>query len=511
MSQGMHSRPSAANRALRITCAITSSVMIAAAAGFTAVAMPYTEFIDDGVQTESATSQQVSPKQLMMYCPAQMQLADTGSYGDSQFQATSGDMQSSARYAAFGSVYSSQAAPLSEDGTDLVSLSTSGDGVEAMPFVGSSTASSSIVQSTRLLESNDGTGSASSMMSWATTGDLRGVSAASCITPSLDQSFVLGNTQTGTTQQLIVANLSSKATSIIIRAWGTNESGELNLSTNATISVPAYAESIFDLSAAASKQDGLYVTVSSAQTPIASYVRTVSTDGLTPKGSEYAVPVNETKGVSYIPSVREGDETELAVYSKNEQDITLAWVGKNGTSGAETHHVNADRVSVIDMGNAPKNALAIQIETDLEVAASATLTRSDGDEGQADFALASVPVMAKSSAVAIPDQSDAELTFVSANDCDVTVTAYDETGGIIDSRDIAVESERATSYAVSEFGDGVAAVSVDDEDGNMTWGVRVGQQSVTDAGLAGLSAIMPEALAMTTELIWANGDPTIVR
>lgn len=511
MSQGMHSKPVAGNKTLRIAGAVTSSLTIVAAAGFSAVMMPFTEFVDSGVSSQSATSQQVSPRQLMMYCPAQMQLADSGSYGDSQFQVSAGDLQSSARYAAFGAVYSSEVSALADDGSDSVTLSRSDTEDQNLPFIASSDAASSAMQNTRLLESKDGTGSVSSVMSWATAGDLRGVSAASCLMPSLNQSFILDGTQTGTTQQLIAANLSSKATSVTIRAWGTDDAGELKLNTNATLSVPAHSESTFDLSAAASKQDGLYVTVSSAQTPIAAYVRTVSMDGLTPKGSEYAVPVTETEGVTYIPSVRQGDGTELVAYSKKEQDITVSWIGESGANDSRTHHLDADRVTVIDMGDAPDGVLALQVESDSTATFSATLARSDGGEGQEDFALSSSPTLSKVSAIAIPDHADTELTFVAAKDAEATVTAYDADGKVVESRDITLRAGHATSLQTSDFGDGVAVVAVGDNDGNMTWGARVSEQSVSDAGLSGLSVLKPEALTVATELIWANSDPTIVR
>ena len=56
--------------------------------------------------------------------------------------------------------------------------------------------------------------------------------------------------------------------------------------------VGAGKESILNLAAAASEQDALYVTVSSADTPVAAVVRTIAMDGLTSKGSDYAVPNN---------------------------------------------------------------------------------------------------------------------------------------------------------------------------------------------------------------------------
>ena len=63
------------------------------------------------------------------------------------------------------------------------------------------------------------------MMSWATDGDLKGVSAASCVTPALNQSLMVPGTKTGMTQQLVVANPSAKATSVNIKVWGSDKAG----------------------------------------------------------------------------------------------------------------------------------------------------------------------------------------------------------------------------------------------------------------------------------------------
>ena len=64
--------------------------------------------------------QEVSPKVMDQYCPAQMGLADTGTYGDREFQASVGDLASSARYAAFGSIFHAQVSPLGDDSKSTV-------------------------------------------------------------------------------------------------------------------------------------------------------------------------------------------------------------------------------------------------------------------------------------------------------------------------------------------------------------------------------------------------------
>lgn len=139
------------------------------------------------------------------------------------------------------------------------------------------------LQDTRLLTASNGTGAVSSVMSWATDGDLKGVSAASCVVPALKQAFLLSGTKTGLTQQLVVANPSAKDTSVTIRIWGSDKSGALALSTGSTLTVASGKETVLNLSAAASGQDALYATVTGTDTPVAAIVHTVSMDGLTSK------------------------------------------------------------------------------------------------------------------------------------------------------------------------------------------------------------------------------------
>ena len=73
---------------------------------------------------------------------------------------------------------------------------------------------------TRMLLAAAGTGTVGTIASWADDGDVRGISAASCVSTSLSQSFLLSDSTTGTTQQLIVSNLSTKPTTVDIAVWG---------------------------------------------------------------------------------------------------------------------------------------------------------------------------------------------------------------------------------------------------------------------------------------------------
>ena len=347
----------------RMVLAVVSVLVIVALVAVAAVYRPTWIHADSPMTQRSSVSRTVSPRQLETYCPARMTIADTDAYGDSEYQASNGNIVSSVRYTAFGAVFHSSVGFLGADETTSALVLTKDDeGADDDVFIASGTVNDgSQLQNTRLLSASDGTGAASSMMSWATDGDLKGVSAASCVTPALKQSLMVSGTKTGITQQLVVANPSAKATSVNIKVWGSDKAGALALSTGSTLTVGAGKESILNLAAAASEQDALYVTVSSADTPVAAVVRTITMDGLTSKGSDYAVPNNVSAKTLAINGLSEGDDVNLYVYPSQQADVTVSWTDGTGTKNTNQQTLEANRVSVIDLGSVPKSATGLTI------------------------------------------------------------------------------------------------------------------------------------------------------
>ena len=111
--------------------------------------------------------QEVSPKVMDQYCPAQMGLADTGTYGDREFQASVGDLASSARYAAFGSIFHAQVSPLGDDSKSTVLQGPQSDDADStadsVVVASSDSAEAPQVFETRLLGASAGTGASGSM------------------------------------------------------------------------------------------------------------------------------------------------------------------------------------------------------------------------------------------------------------------------------------------------------------------------------------------------------------
>ena len=341
----------------RVILAIVSVLVIVALATVAVIYRPTWIHADSPVTQRSSVSRTVSPRQLETYCPARMTIADTDAYGDSEYQASNGNIMSSARYASFGSVFRSSVGLLGADeATSSLVLNKDDAGSDDDIFMASGTVDDGAqLQNTRLLSASDGTGAASSVMSWATEGDLKGVSAASCVAPALKQSLMVSGTKTGMTQQLVVANPSAKATSVNIKVWGSDKSGALALSTGSTLTVGAGKESVLNLAAAASGQDALYVTVSSVDTPRCGRGAHHSMDGLVAKGSDYAVPNTVAAKTLAIDGLTEGDAVNLYVYPSRQADVTVSWTDDQGLKKTNQQTLESNRVSVIDLGSVPKS------------------------------------------------------------------------------------------------------------------------------------------------------------
>ena len=134
------------------------------------------------------------------------------------------------------------------------------------------------------------------------------------------------------------------------------QSGALALSTGSTLTVfAANAESVLSLSAAASGQKGLSVTVSSRQTPVSASVRVIRRPkALNPKG--YGLRRRGgggVQGAGLYPAVAEGDKATLTVYAAAGSGLAPCRRMESAQAGQSVHQYSGDRVTTIDLGDVP--------------------------------------------------------------------------------------------------------------------------------------------------------------
>lgn len=527
-------------KARTVTVAVISAaLLIVATLGATVVPWRGAD-----VQGSAVFAAQVSRTQQQSYCPQRMALADTASYGDSAFQVSEGNITSQALVAAAGSIESAalvnlagtQSTPLQSASQQAASQQAQDDGSLSVASV--SMNSNSLVASAKLADSSDGTGMFGSVASWATQGDLSGLSATQCVAAATQQRFVVPSTQTGWTQQLVIANPGSTAAAVSLTAWGTSQQGALSLATAATVTVQAQSETTVNLSAAANAQRGLVVDVDSHTVPVAAVVRSVSMDGLNPNGSDYVTASAAASTTQVMPTVASLGTVTVALFSMDDAMVDVSWLTKSGRTQAQQVKVYSQQVTLVDLGAVPDGAYALEATSDSAITAQAIGTRDGGK--QSDFAISGSQESARVFGVALPGNLTATLVLSNSSDADITtaLTGYDASGKKVGATTMKVTAGGAAVLDPAKLGTGAAMVIVSDSDAASSAGQTAGtadeagttdateatdkaetglhvaasvsQPDVSAASLQGIAVIEGASLDAATSLVTASRDQRII-
>lgn len=452
---------STARKVLSIAGASVSAVALVGASAFLASGVIRPSFMSYSESRSAAQTRNVDQVNSSMYCPARMQLADTGNYGDSDFQASAGDLSSSMRVGLMGALYQAQKESVNHtDTSSLLDNKTMSNG-DVHTVAGD--AGTSSVLSTRTLAAQKFTGAAGTVLSWATQADLRGLSAASCVPFSSSQSFLIPPTDTGWSQQLIVANASDKSTSVQLKAYGSGSAEELKFETHATATVAAHAETTIDLSAAFDVKDAAFVTVTSNSAPVAAVIQAVHMNGLVPQGSDYIVPVSSAAVQQVIPAVDGVRQGRLAIHAASRSgSARLSFVGAQGEIEKRDVEYNAGQLSVSDFDAMPQGTQAIVVTSTTPVVAALYDTGAAASDGQNDFSMTNGHAAQSAYAVAVPDGASAtiDVTNILSDSQDVHVAAFNADGQQVGNKDISLASHSVAQIQASDLGSGVALVQI---------------------------------------------------
>ncbi len=462
----------------------------------------------------NSTTHSVKQTQIMQYCPAQMKLADSDAYGDSEYQATEGDLTGSTLVTAFGSVFSSNLVQVSDasqvqavaSGSDSSSAGTSND--DYLAHVLGTSSQSSYWFNTQILSADQGNGAVGSTASWATTGDLTGIASTTCVTSALKQSFLVPSASSGWAQQLVIANSSTKATTVTLTAYSADSSGKLALLTNATSTVAASSETTVNLSAAIQDQNAAYITLTSSVTPVAAVVRVNHVDGLTAKGIDYANAISTTSKQQVIPTVDGASAVSLSLFAKKSGTVKVSWITEDGLAAAKTISIDANQVSLTDLGSIPSKAKAIYINSSVAVSASAELDTSQS--GQSDFALINGQNGAELRGLTIPSSTSANVTVTNTSSKDISarIKSYNSSSKHVGTKTITIPAQSSVMLSSSSLGDSVAAItaqrigtdSQEDEEGtnveegSIVLGATLSNSSLNDADTRAITALESTSL-----------------
>lgn len=488
---------SSMNVATRWTISALSAVAVVAisAAGlFASGAIP----VADTLTSASPAARQVSQTLLTSYCPSEIGLADQQSYGDSEFAASQGDLSSATRFAALGAVYGSSVGSIQgKKSADLKMGDTS-------LALGTKSSQGSSILSSTLLSSEDGTGDAAAVASWASKGDVQGLASTSCVRSSLTSSFLVPTTTTGNSNILVVANTSDKPTTVNVAMWGTKSNQKIASSTDSTLTVAAHSEKSFDISAAAPDQSGVFVSVSSQVVPVFSVVKATSANGLTSRGVDYVAPLAQQSGTSVLAGFSKGQKVTLRAYSAKDQTVSLSWIAKSGTSAQSSATLNAHQVATIDAGSVPKDATALQVTSSSGVYLSAAATVGGAD--QSDFSVVNPTIPQTHSALTVPDGVDASLVIAnaSARDQSVTLEGTNGSGTLKVTKKVTVPARSSVTLALSDVSNAASVSLAAGEDAQISWAALVSVKALTkahvaQAGVIASVSLMPQKTTVAAE------------
>lgn len=494
---------------------LLSIVLVVAFAGAAVLLGPPPAWVD-GASGSTARTNTVSRRDVLAFCPARMSLSESDKIGDEQFRASEGDLKSAARYTAFGPVFASKVDTLSGGNPLVLGDQDPLDGEQVM-VAGGDVDQGATIQTTSLLKAEPGAGSAASIASWATKGDMTGVQALTCPGAAMTSSFLLPATKRGWTQKLMAYNPSSKPTVVTVTLWGSKEAGRIASGTHSSVTLEPGGQSQLDVAAAAPGQDAVFMVVSSSQAPVATAVCVQAMDGLKPLGSDYVSTASEPSKQAVIPGLRATDKTTLIVYGNKASTVKAYWLGDDGRQEAAEAKIMSGQVTLPDLGQAPKGTRALQVESDDPVRVAAWVRR-DGEGGQADFSVIQaqplLPVtQGPSSVIPLPGAVSSELTLVNAEggEAGARLTAFDDQGKKLAQKDLEVKEGTALAVSMDDLSDGAAAITLGVTQGRLAWNARLGSRDVDRASVAGLAHIAPGSLRPSTLAVLSGPVEGMIR
>lgn len=511
----------------------------------------YTQFVDDALSPSSSITQRVTATNLKMVCPSRLAISESSDYGDSQYRESDGNISSYARYGVFGNMHNATVRNARDNGefasklhaVDSIKVannksnsnrddsSINSDGSSANSDDSSSSSSeelnddsdaensnnsdSSVDNSARVVfyankkidkdsqvlegklsASDSGTGLSASSASWASDGDLRGLSASSCVIPSRSQTFLVPEVDSGTSIRLVSVNSSAKPTIVQIRMWSVEHgSSVLGLSTGSTFTVDANSESTFDIAAAASLSKGLYVQVLSEQAPVASFMQYRRMQGLVVKGVDIIQPLESDCKSSIIPGVSQSDNAKLYIWSRKSSNVNISWMDDEGSKSIKNVPLQSQELKVIDLGKVPDKVSALKLDSNNPIASMVELNRKS-DGGQEDVAFATRVNGEGYRAIVTPVNPEETSLYLASSGLDntsVKLKAFDYKGDLLKDETIDIRANSSLELKANDIDENAVMFEINSKS-NVAFAARLHKKEVDDAHLAAVAWIKSQSL-----------------
>lgn len=328
----------------------------------------------------------IEARSTVAVCPGPVVLADPGSTADAQFGSTPEETRTTLQVAAFGAATTSVLAPLGPDAGSTEQRTVEGADPSAYSVAEQGGRSEMLRSTTSAGDTSD---AAASTASATTSGDLRGLAAASCAAPGVDQWLVGGGTELGSSTRLVLSNPSRTPATVTISIWG--PSGAVDPAGPTTYLVPPGEEVSTLVEGLAAQQRGLVVRATSAGALVTATLQHSVLDGLTARGVDLVVPgeapatAQVITGVSVEDSeIGDPDVASVRLLAPDESTTATLTVlredGQRVLRGAQTTDLVAGTVTDVSLSGLPAGSYSVVVQADVPVVAGAVSTST----GEAD-------------------------------------------------------------------------------------------------------------------------------
>ncbi|WP_402377886.1 DUF5719 family protein [Isoptericola rhizosphaerae] len=461
----------------------------------------------------------VEPAERLSVCPPPVRLPDGADVGDEEFDAAPVRTQTTLGAAVGGA-------------TDLPGLTAlDGSGDEPLTEGAGAAVTSGPADEVRVLHAQpsaaDPLRTSAAVASLTTAGDLRGLAAASCATPSTSHWLVGGSSEVGASALLAVQNPSPRPASVALEVFG--PSGRVAVGGQSAFTVAPGEQVVTRLDSLAPEQRRLAVHVQATGARVTTSLQSQGIDGLLPAGTDLvqagAEPA-DTLSVSGVVSRGEAADDEhaatmwlLAPEGAGTADVRVYGPdGRVTLRGAERVALAADDVVGVPLGGLEPGPYTVVVDADVPVVGAARFAVPGALDEDAvvdgtpyDVAWSAgrtlgAPDEPTSGQVALPRGADGATLVLAgvpadrgvddapSGDVVATVRGLDQDGTVAAEQEVTVPVGGTVELPVADV-EAVTAVTVEAEaagDAALVWSVRL---AAADA-------------AQTADALVATLDPT---
>ncbi|WP_199423560.1 DUF5719 family protein [Actinotalea solisilvae] len=355
-----------------------------------------------------------------------------------------------------------------------------------------------------------------------TTGDLRGLAAASCRAPSAETWLVGGSTALGSSARLVLQNPGSTPASVRLELWGPG--GAVELAGSPEYLVPAGSERVVLLEGVAAEQARVVVRLTASGGLVTGYLQDSQLRGLVPAGVDLVVagtgPAERqvVPGVSVTTTAIDGADTAaLRLLAPGDEGGTasISLLGPGGAvalPGADEVELRAGEVLDVPLAGLAEGAWTAVVTSDVPVVAGALVTRGQGvglpDAGTLaraplDRAWAPALLPGTSGALALP-LGDGALTLGAVTQAGVsgparaTLDVLGASGDVLATHGLTLTSGATASVPLADLlpddaaaGARAAALVLRTDDPRVVWAAVLERADPAGGMIAVLSPVAP--------------------